>query len=277
MKQITLVNNGLCLSRFTFGTASLFNAGTAGQRANLLTAAYDHGFTHFDTAPYYGFGMAERDLKPLLAAHPNVTVATKVGIYSPGGEAQPAAAVFMRKAAGKIVSSLSRPTIDWSIARAREALTGSLKRLGRERVDLYLLHEPDISLFDSDEWLRWLESESDRVANFGVAGDPSRLLPFVQSNNPLAAVVQSLDSNEQREADFVLNQGRPLQITFGYVSGARRKGPVDIAATLDAALRRNVDGSIIVSTSKPERMAQYAAISGASDKATWPVSSGECS
>jgi len=277
MRAIKIPGCDLFVSRFTFGTASLFNAGTSKQRLHVLSAAYDHGFTHFDTAPYYGFGIAERDLKPLLAAHRNITVATKVGIYSPGGEAQPAAAVFLRKAAGKIVSSLSRPIIDGSVARARHALTGSLRRLGRERIDLYLLHEPDISLFDTDEWLRWLESKSDRVANFGVAGDPRHLQPFVQSNNPLAACVQTLDSNEGREADFVLNQGRPLQITFGYVSGARRKGPVDIAATLDAALRRNVDGSIIVSTSKPERMAQYAAISGASDKATWPVSSGECS
>src|SRR6516225_11112572 len=109
MNQIKLPGTEMFVSRFSFGTAGLFNVGRANARANLLAAAYDHGFTHFDTAPYYGFGVAERDLRPLLRAHPEVTVATKVGIYSPGGEAQPGAAVLLRKAAGKVLPSLSRP------------------------------------------------------------------------------------------------------------------------------------------------------------------------
>jgi D-threo-aldose 1-dehydrogenase len=255
------------VSRFAFGTASLFNVGTARQRADLLAAAYDHGFTHFDTAPYYGFGTAERDLKPLLAAHPNITVATKVGIYSPGGEAQSTAAVFIRKAAGRIVPTLSRPTIDWSVARARDALAASLKRLGRERIDLYLLHEPDLPLLYTDEWLRWLESERDRVVRFGIAVDSKRLRAFVVANNPLASFVQTLDSIADREADILVEHGRPLQITYGYISAALRKAPVDIPAILAAALRRNSAGSVIVSTRKRERLGRYAEISDAVDKA----------
>lgn len=98
MRQVILPGTDLSVSRFSFGTASLFNVGSSKMRANLLAAAFDNGFTHFDTAPYYGFGTAERDLKPLLKAHPDITVATKVGIYSPGGEAQSTASVFLRKA-----------------------------------------------------------------------------------------------------------------------------------------------------------------------------------
>ena len=255
------------VSRFAFGTASLFNVGTAGRRAHLLAAAYDNGFTHFDTAPYYGFGTAERDLKPLLAAHPNITVATKVGIYSPGGEAQLAAAVFMRKAGGRIVPALSRATVDWSVARARNALEASLKRLGREQIDLYLLHEPDLFLLHTDEWLRWLESERDRVMRFGIAGDSKRLRSFVIGNNPLTSFIQTLDSIADREADVLTEHGRPLQITYGYISAALRKGPADIPATLAAALRRNSAGSVIVSTRKRKRLGQYAEISDAVDKA----------
>ena len=111
MIKVILPGTDMPISRFSFGTASLFAVGTAKRRARLLSAAYDHGFTHFDTAPYYGFGTAERDLRTLLRAHSSVTVATKVGIYSPGGEAQSSTAVFLRKAAGRIVPALSRPTI----------------------------------------------------------------------------------------------------------------------------------------------------------------------
>lgn len=266
MRQIILAGTDMSVSRFSFGTASLFNVGSAKRRANLLAAAYDHGFTHFDTAPYYGFGTAERDLKPLLTAHPDITIATKVGIYSPGGEAQPTAAVFLRKVAGRIFSALSRPTVDWSVARARNTLTASLRRLGRERIDLYLLHEPDLELLDTDEWLRWLESERDRVARFGIAVDSRRLGPFIASANPLASVIQTTDSIMEREADILPAHHRPLQITYGYVSAAQRHGPVDIPAVLAAALRRNKSGSVIVSTRKLKRLAQYAEISDAVDK-----------
>jgi D-threo-aldose 1-dehydrogenase len=266
MRQVVLFGTNISVSRFSFGTASLFNVGSAKRRAKLLEKAYDCGFSHFDTAPYYGFGAAERDLKPLLRAHPDITVATKVGIYSPGAEEQPSATVFLRKAAGKIIPALSRPIIDWNIARARDALSGSLRRLGRERVDLYLLHEPELELLDADEWLRWLESERDRVARFGIAVDSMKLPPFIASAHPLASFIQTVDSIEHREADMLLDHHRPLQITYGYVSAARRSGPVDVSAVLAAALRRNESGSILVSTRKPERLRQYAEISNLVDK-----------
>jgi aryl-alcohol dehydrogenase-like predicted oxidoreductase len=268
MRQTVLPGADLSVSRFAFGTASLFNVGTAKQRADLLAAAYDNGFTHFDTAPYYGFGLAERDLRALLKTRRDVTVATKVGLYSPGGEAQPAPIVFARKAAGKILPALSRPSVDWSVARARAALSGSLKRLGRERIDLYLLHEPDAALLAADEWLRWLESERDRVARFGVAVDSSRLGGFLATNSPLAPIVQTIDSLAEREADALLRCGRPLQITYGYVRAAVREGRADVAAILEAALRRNATGCVIVSTGKRERLAQYSRIAEGADKAT---------
>jgi aryl-alcohol dehydrogenase-like predicted oxidoreductase len=256
------------LSRFSFGTGSLFNVGSARRRANLLEAAYSHGFTHFDTAPYYGFGTAERDLKPLLAAHPEITVATKVGTYSPGGEDQTSTAVFLRKAAGRVLSPLSRPTVDWSVARARKALTASLVRLGRERLDLYLLHDPNAALLNSEEWLRWLETERDRVRYFGIAINAQQLDPYLAGNSALAGVIQTIDSLDVCEADVVLKWHRPLQITYGYVSARARGriGAVDVAAVLSGALRRNRFGSVIVTTGKVARLQQYVNISDDADR-----------
>jgi aryl-alcohol dehydrogenase-like predicted oxidoreductase len=266
MRLTTLPGTDLRLSRFSFGTASLFNAGSAATRARLLAAAYDSGFTHFDTAPYYGFGIAERDLGPFLQTRPAATVATKVGLYSPGGEGRPPSLVFLRKAGGKLVPALSRPVVDWSVARARQSLSDSLRRLRRERVDLYMLHEPDMHLLDADEWLRWLESERDRVAWFGIALNDKRLLPFLEKPNPLATVIQALDSVERCEADAILRAGRPLQMTYGYVSGALRAGVTDVSDILRRALQRNRTGSVIVSTRKISLLKQYAQIAEQSER-----------
>jgi D-threo-aldose 1-dehydrogenase len=260
MKQIILPGTDIHVSRFSFGTASLFNVGSATQRARLLAAAYDCGFRHFDTAPYYGFGISERDLRGLLAARPDATVGTKVGLYSPGGENQQASLVYFRKIAGKLCPAFSRATVDWSVSRAKEMLSASLRRLGRDWIDLYMLHEADLHLLNTDEWLRWLENERNRVRRFGIAADSKRVVPFLESGNPFTSVIQINDSIRGREADSVLRAGRPLQITYGYVSSLRGTDTLDIRAVLKAALLRNRTGSIIVSTTKISRLSQYGAI-----------------
>jgi aryl-alcohol dehydrogenase-like predicted oxidoreductase len=271
MRQVVLPGTDLRVSRFSFGTASLFNAGSAAGRARLLAAAWDSGFTHFDTAPYYGFGVAERDLGLFLATRPDATVTTKVGLHPPGGADQPASHVFLRKAAGKLVPSLSRPLVDWSVARARESLSGSLRRLRRERVDLFLLHEPDRHLLDADEWLRWLESERDRVAWFGIAPGHARLMAFIEPPHPVANVIQAMDSIDGREADLILRAGRKLQMTYGYVSAARPPTAAAAGEILRLALRRNDTGSVIVSTRKTDRLPQFAAIADGPDDAVEPA------
>jgi D-threo-aldose 1-dehydrogenase len=263
VKKIILPGTDLNLPRFVFGTAGLFNAGSSSRRGRLLDAAVAHGLTHFDTAPYYGFGVAERDLAPVLRRNPHITVTTKVGIYSPGGERQPPSVVFLRKAGGRLFATLSRPTVDFSVARARQSLEDSLRRLGRDRIDLYMLHEPEIGLLAAEEWLQWLDSEvtAGRVRHFGIAVNVDRLKPFLVAASPLAAVIQTTDSLVDREADVILTYGRPLQITYGYVSHARRRAePIDVPAILADALRRNASGAIIVSTRRPERVPIYASL-----------------
>lgn len=261
MQRVILPGTDVAVPRFIFGTASLFNVGSRTSRRRVLDAAYDHGLTHFDTAPYYGFGAAERDLRPLLARNPDAAVTTKVGIYSPGGERQPDALVFARKAVGRLVPAISAPERDWSVTRARGALDGSLRRLGRERIDLYMLHEPDLGSLHTDEWLRWLDDEvaAGRVRRFGIASDAERLAPFLAAPSRLIDIVQTTDSLDGRDADVLVACGRPLQITYGYVSAAKRRhAAVDVPAILAGALERNRSGAVIVSTGRPDRMRQYA-------------------
>ncbi len=261
MPTVCLPSTQLHLSRFVFGTASLFNAGNAHQRIALLEAAVAAGFTHFDTAPYYGFGWAERDLGQLISRHPQVTVTTKVGIYSPGGEDASRSAVFLRKVAGRLVPAMSRPTVDFTLSRAQKMLESSLIRLKCERVALYMLHEPELQMVTTDEWQRWLEIEvtRGRIGAFGLALDSKRMTPFLNTAPGLAQVVQVHDSLDGCEADCLTTHGRPLQITYGYVSAARKLGSNQtLDAILTKALKRNQHGAIIVSTTKPERVDQYA-------------------
>ncbi|WP_246102991.1 aldo/keto reductase [Rhizobium straminoryzae] len=256
-------NTGVSVSRFVFGTASLFNVGNKKKRLDLLSAAVDAGFTHFDTAPYYGFGFAERDLAPVLKAHPHVTVTTKVGIYSPGGESQPAPAVFLRKAAGRFIKAISRPLIDFSVARARTTLEASLRRMGREVIDIYTLHEPETALVFADEWRRWMEDcvATGKVRTFGAALTADRLIAFTNSKIDLGPFVQVADSLDAKEADILAAHGKPMQITYGYVSAAFRSGEViSVADILKQALKRNLEGAIIVSSTKVSRLGQYSRI-----------------
>ena len=263
MRTIELQLSDLKVSRFIFGTASLFNVGRPIERQNLLAAAADAGFTHFDTAPYYGFGMAERDLAPILKAHPNITFTTKVGIYSPGGEDQGNISIFLRKASGRIVRAISRPTIDFSVSRAKYALEGSLKRSGRDTIDLYTLHEPELRLLQVDEWQRWLEDckLSGKVRQFGLALTAEQLAPFLENDVKLGNIIQLIDSLQDREADLLTGYGKPLQITYGYVSAAlRHNSTLSVPEILRQSLLRNRDGAVIVSSTKISRLPQYAKI-----------------
>jgi D-threo-aldose 1-dehydrogenase len=226
----------------------------------LLEAAVEHGLTHFDTAPIYGFGSAERDLAPVLAAEPNLTVASKVGLYPPGSGEQTEPAVFARKLFGKLYPPLSRVHVDLSVKTAEASLDASLKRLHRERLDILFIHEPDCALIETEEWYRWLERERQhgRLIAFGVAGAIARIEPFISS--PLAQVIQTTDSISGREADRVLDANRQLQLTYGYLSAARRSGEAfEPRRLLIDALRRNRTGTILISTRRRARLAECSA------------------
>lgn len=258
--RIRLPGTPVTVSRFVFGTASLFNVGGQKRRLALLSAALDAGFTHFDTAPYYGFGWAERDLGMLQKARGGFTVTSKVGIYSPGGEDASHLSVFLRKAGGRLLPSLSRPEVDFSLNRARVALTASLRRLERDCIDIYMLHEPELALVAAEEWRRWLEDEVSRgrIGAWGLALPADRLAPFLDASPELTGLVQVLDSLDGREADLLTDRGRPLQITYGYVSAERVSGGIrPVEQILGDALLRNAHGAIIVSTTKADRLGQY--------------------
>lgn len=261
MQQATISGTSLVLSRFSFGTASLHHLRDVSDQVSLLQTAVDYGFTHFDTSPLYGFGWAERALGTAFRGpdYMGLTFATKVGLYPPGGTEQSRLTVLARKALGRMVPSISRAVADWHVSRAKASLSKSLERLGREHIDLLLLHEPHNAIINTDEWMRWLEDETaNRIVAFGISGTSEQVSPFIVGKSPIAQVVQMHDSITNKEADLLTNAGRKLQLTYGYISSA--PPGTEANTILSAALTRNKNGSVVVSTRNPERLSTFASL-----------------
>lgn len=265
MKFSVIEDTNVRVSRISFGTASMHHLFSKAKRRHLLETAAASGITHFDTSPYYGYGLAEFDLGTFLHGRRDAfTVTTKVGLYPHGSAVQGAFGVWARKAAGKLIPRLTVPEVDWHVQRAAASLDASLKRLKTDYVDFLFLHEPDIRLLNADELLSWVEVEQSKgkVRYWGLAGLPTVLEPWLDIRHPLAQVLQTRDDLATRSADFVVECGRQLQFTYGYLSSHSTTGSVESAADLlRKALARNTNGSILVSTRRAERVKQLAELS----------------
>lgn len=106
-----------------------------------VDAAWDAGVRYFDTAPHYGLGLSERRLGEALRERrrDQYTVSTKVGRLLVG---DPSYAGGM-DTEGFAVPATHRRVWDFSRDGIRRCLEASLARLGLDRVDVALLHDPE--------------------------------------------------------------------------------------------------------------------------------------
>ena len=131
----------LSLPRCGMGTAGIGNlyAPVRDRTADeTVAAALAAGFLYFDTAPYYGFGLAERRLGDALAAHDPercAIVSTKVGrllvpAESPASERH-----------GFVDGDPFQPAFDYGYDAVLRSHESSLRRLRRDRVEILLAHD----------------------------------------------------------------------------------------------------------------------------------------
>jgi D-threo-aldose 1-dehydrogenase len=107
-----------------------------------LAAAWAAGIRAFDTAPHYGAGLSERRIGDFLGGRPRreFTVCTKVGRrLVPADRDAPAA----EEAEGFYGTPPLTRIRDYSRDGVRRSLDESLGRLGLDRVDIALIHDPD--------------------------------------------------------------------------------------------------------------------------------------
>ena len=164
----------------TWDPAEVTAAGrAAGRRA--IVAAYEAGYTLFDNADIYCRGEAERilgeALKEVSGMRDRVVIVTKGGIR-PGGDPQPD----------------SPGRYDFSAPYIIQACEQSLKRLGIETIDVYLLHRPDL-LADPEEVAQAFSQlkAAGKVRHFGVSNFRPTLLTALEVACPMPLVAHQVE------------------------------------------------------------------------------------
>jgi D-threo-aldose 1-dehydrogenase len=147
LPTVPLGHSGVGATRLVFGGApigGLFAAVDDDTALATLDAAWDAGIRAFDTAPHYGVGLSERRIGRFLAGRPRAdyVLSTKVGRLL-----QPAAhggdEVVVEGAEGYYGTPKLTRVRDYSRDGVLASLEASLGRLGVDRVDIALIHDPD--------------------------------------------------------------------------------------------------------------------------------------
>ncbi len=140
-ERVRLGRSDLPVTRLGLGLApigGLYTAVPPEQAIATIDTAFQKGIRLFDTAPLYGYGRSETLAGKALACHPRdwYTLSTKVGrVLEPGANdaediwADPPPGITAR--------------LDFSPAAIRQSFQDSLDRLGRDRIDILHLHDPD--------------------------------------------------------------------------------------------------------------------------------------
>jgi D-threo-aldose 1-dehydrogenase len=139
-----LGNGGLDFTTLGFGTAplgNLYRAISDDDAHAVLEAAWAGGVRHYDTAPLYGYGLAETRLNRFLRGKPRdeYVLTSKVGRLLRVADAA------TRDGIGKWFDIPARIGVyDYSYDATMRSLEFSLERLGVSRIDILYAHDLDV-------------------------------------------------------------------------------------------------------------------------------------
>lgn len=135
---------GLALSELGFGTAplgNLYKAITEEDARASLDRAWQAGVRYYDTAPLYGFGLAETRLNQFFRDKPrdDYVLSSKVGRLLTRASAE------TRDGQGKWFNVPARKEVyDFTYDGVMRSFEASLERLGVDRIDLLFAHDLDV-------------------------------------------------------------------------------------------------------------------------------------
>lgn len=162
---------------------NLYRPTSSAQVRDALDAAWGIGVRAFDTAPHYGVGLSEERMGSFLATRPRseLTVSTKVGRLLVDDADAPTAGE------GFAGTPQRRRVRDYSADGVRRSIEESLVRLGLDRVDLVLIHDPedhlDAAVTEAAPALSALRAEG-VIGGYGVGTNFTRVaLRLVQETD----------------------------------------------------------------------------------------------
>jgi D-threo-aldose 1-dehydrogenase len=241
LPSITVPGTRLVTGPLGFGCADLYREPGVSGRRRILDEAHAGGIRHFDVAPMYGLGLAERELGHFARGRrEEVVIATKFGI-TPTGIAQGLAKVqgpvrrllstfpALRQRAR---SSAAGPASGWSgsllycasgfdASAARRSLERSLRELGTDYVDLLLLHDPPPGEVHREDVCEYLEQARDvgLIRAWGLAGELEPMARLADALPVKPSVLQvRTDLLERRDGDVAVSFA--TRITFGLLGGS---------------------------------------------------------
>jgi D-threo-aldose 1-dehydrogenase len=174
-RKVRLGRTQLSITQFGLGSAALgwlYEPVDRDAAITTMRRAYELGCNFFDTSPLYGTGLAETRLGSVLAPLPreSFVLSDKVGY-----QVYPDTPLPDERG----VHKPPRPGYDFSYDGALRLVEGSLKRLGLERIDILLIHDPDDyvdeALHGTYRALRRMRDEG-LVAAIGAGMNDSSLL-----------------------------------------------------------------------------------------------------
>lgn len=234
-----------------FGTAPLgnmFRAIPEDEARATVEAAWNDGIRYFDTAPFYGAGLAEARIGEALAGKPRdaYVLSTKVGRIVLD-ELEDVSARDLGEKAGVFAHGRANKVLnDYSAEGTLRSIEDSLKRLRTDHVDVVFVHDVAQDFY-GDEWLGVFESARqgafralDRLRDEGVIKawglgvnrvEPIELLLALDGPRPdaflLAGRYTLLDHSRalQRAMPMMKERGASLVVGGPYSSGALVGGP----------------------------------------------------
>ena len=236
-----LGRSGLRVGAHSFGGAQLGNLGRSisdEDADQAVRAAWDQGVRYFDTAPHYGLGLSEVRLGRALAQFPRneYIVSTKVGrvLYPLTHKSQSLDEEF-------VVPKTHQRVLDYSRDGVLRSLDESLRRLGAERIDIVLVHDPD-------------QHFAEAMSGAFPALDELRRAGVIQSYGAgmnQASMLQSFVENTDLDIVMLANQHSLLRprASLGLLDEAERRNVSVVAA--------GVFNSGILAQARPDHQSHF--------------------
>ncbi len=236
MKRIKLATHGPEFSRMVYGTWRLLEPRSTSQEINRrLHACVDLGITTIDTAEIYGQYEVEQQLGEALALSPGLRdqleIVTKAGIYVPCSHHPERRTAHYNATGPRLIKSLEK----------------SLRLLGTDHVELFLVHRPD-----------WLTRADDTAAGLnelvrtgmiraaGVSNYSASQFDLLNSRMEQPLVTNQIEFHllhPEPIDDGTLHQCEKLGVhpmAWSPLAGGRIFDPTDPAAVRLAAAAKNM-------------------------------------